>query len=168
MGGSEADAANIFDAILREDGIAARLIVLSSAAVFPDSVRELVKPELVRPAAIEQEMARMRSGGYGTWLLSQPEPTPEALEKWLKLLKSVAPNLRERYLQIGRLGPRHRRGGRPVELADPVLRGKIRNEIKMLRDPGMTFDKIYERLAAKYNVSPTTIKRIRESGDSTK
>lgn len=137
----------------------ARLLMSEAASVSASSGTSEIRPD-----RIEQEFGRLESGEYAAWLLSQPEPTPDQLSEIIELCKSALPNLRRRFQRSAKLGPRHRRGGRPVELPDPELRKSIRETIKRLREPGTSLESLYKRLARKYGVSASTIKRIWAEG----
>jgi hypothetical protein len=106
-------------------------------------------------------LAWVRSGEFATWLLSQPEPTPKKLDQALSIVRNALANLREHLLNSGKRGPRHRRGGRPEEIAEPEERAKIREAIESLHKSRVRYEDAYQRLADKFGVSSSTIKRIR-------
>jgi hypothetical protein len=153
---SEADATAILDSILRENGLMARYIHHVTSSVLRVNGAGNLGAEQA-----EQEFARLRSGDLATSLLSEPEPLPEELNKILFLLRNALPKVREHFEGGAKLGPHHRRGGRLRKIDDPVERKKIREIIKKRRGPGVKLNDLYQSLADAYDVSPTTIKRIR-------
>jgi hypothetical protein len=142
LGVSESEVVAIYRSIVRENGIAAKLFTGYAANAIPLSTKVPVKPE-----NFDQELRRIRSPEYASWLLSQPEPTPEILAELLDSCRSALPNLRQHFFQSAKLGPRHKRGGRPEELADPKVRREIREKIKSLRGPGVELQDLFRRLA---------------------
>lgn len=162
LGLSEAEVTALYDAAIRENGLAAKLIggMAVNALRLP-----IVDPQLKESGEV---LTPVDSGEYAKYLLDQPEPTDEELNQILNVCRDALPNLRQQLLASGRLGPRHRRGGRHKELADPELRQKIREEIKALRKPGVNLEDLYTRMKDKYGGSETTIKRIRLEEDSGK
>ena len=155
LGQSEADAAARYEAIIRENGLASQLLLGAALKHIPYSDGVQIQPELRQHA-----LRWIRSEQFPNWLLSEPEPTDEELNKLLAICKNSLPNLRKSFLRHGKLGPRCRGGGRPKELPDPDERRKIRETIKSLREPGVKLADLFQRMAAKYGVSVTTIKRI--------
>jgi len=159
LGVSEAEIIPQYISIVRENGIMAKVLSNLALNIIPLSRRVPVKPE-----TFDRELARIRSGEFAAWLLSQPEPTPESLAELLDCFKNALPNLRQHLFQSAKLGPRHKRGGRPKELASPELRGEIREKIKNLRVSGSKLHDIFNRLARQHGVSTTAIKRIWAEG----
>jgi hypothetical protein len=162
LGLSEAQMIPLYEALVRESGFAA-VLAIASKQVLPSVDTDVVRPEL-----FEQELARIRSGEYATWLSTIPEPAPEQLDAILSSIKNGLPNLREHFQEAARGGPRHRRGGRPKELADPKTRTEICELIKSLREPGTKLEYIFQRVGERYGVSATTIKRIWHAGKNGK
>lgn len=161
LGASEADMAARYDAIIRENGLASQLLLSAALRHIPYSDGVEISPEIRQHA-----LPWIRSEQFPDWLLSEPEPTKEDLNKFLAICKESLPNLRKHFLSHGKLGPRNRRGGRKKELPDPEERRRIRETIKSLRGPGVKLADIFERLAQKHHVSPTTIKRVWGEPDS--
>jgi hypothetical protein len=93
------------------------------------------------------------------FLLNAPEPSPEKLERYLKLMDSALPYLRKLFITHGKKLP-HARGGAPKKLATPQEQEKIRKEIKRLREPGIKLGDIYARIALRFGVSASKIKQI--------
>lgn len=153
---SEAEILPIYVAVLKENGIAARLLGNLTAKVLPLSAGVDVKPD----RAVE-ELRRLRSGEFAKDFLAQSEPTPKESKKIQHEIRSALANLGQHFTNAGKTAPRHRRGGRR-EAVNPALYEQIRKEIKLRRDPETTLQTIYEQLGRKYGVSPRTIKRIRE------
>jgi hypothetical protein len=151
---SEAEVDAFFNAAMREDGMLAKSILGRVGDILP--VTSVAK---VGAAQVAQEFLRFQSGEFATWLLSQPDPTPEELDQ-IRSLKSALAILRHELSSATKFGPRHRRGGRPKELSDPAEREKIRETIRSLRVPGVKLQDLFQRFATKHGVSPTTIKRI--------
>ena len=157
LGLSEAEIAPLYSAIIAENGLASKLIVESSLKMVPFSDEFAIKPD-----QLQQALAFVRSDEFAAWLLGQPEPTDEDLNKMLIASKRSLPNLRQRLGGTAKLGPRYRAGGRSKELPEAEVRNKIREDIKRLREPGVTLKELFIRLARQHQVSPTTIKRIWE------
>lgn len=109
---------------------------------------------------IERKIKWFFSEEYALYLLDQPEPTAKELNQAIALIRETLPNLRDQLLGSPKLAPRPRRGGRPRQLADPMEREKIREQIMMLRKPGIRLQVLFERFAMKHSVSVSTIKRI--------
>jgi hypothetical protein len=156
LGVPEERAVQFFGQVMAENGMFAGFLHGVARNILPVSDTITVESSQVMP-----EFARARSDEYATWLLAQPEPTKEELDRILKMLKGALPGLRQHLIGSAKVGPRHKRGGRPKEIDDPEEREKIREEIKSLRDPGVTLSSLDKRLARRYGVSPTAIKRIR-------
>jgi hypothetical protein len=156
LGVSEAEAVSLHDAAMRENGMLAGVVLnLARNVIAVDGAKNLgtVHAGLA--------LAWVRSGEFATWLLSQPEPTPKKLDQALSIVRNALANLREHLLNSGKRGPRHRRGGRPEEIAEPEERAKIREAIESLHKSRVRYEDAYQRLADKFGVSSSTIKRIR-------
>jgi hypothetical protein len=93
------------------------------------------------------------------FLLSAPEPAPEKLEMYLKLINHSLPYLRHLFITYGKKLP-HDRGGAPRKLGTPEEQKKIREEIKALRGPGTTLTDIFARIAQRHGVSASKIKQV--------
>lgn len=155
LGASEAQIMPGFLAAVHENGIMAKDIY-SNVANFVPLTREVP----VRLENVEQLLAEFRSGEFAKRLLDQPEPEPAVLDRFLHEVKSALASYAHQLQESGRRGPRHRRGGRPIGIADATERQRIREQIKSLREPGIKLEDIFERLAQKYGVSAVTIQRI--------
>ncbi len=154
LGVPETVVVSIHDAVFRENGIMAKLLNNFAANFVPSNV----SVNQNRDAA--HALAEIRSPEFETWLLGLPEPSREELDQVLDLFRNVLPMVRRHLYDATKLGPHQRKGGRPKKLDDPKLREKIREEIKSLLGPGRRLQVIYERLAKRYGVSASTIKRI--------
>jgi hypothetical protein len=159
LGLPEAEVSSLFSKAMAENGLFARFLLNAASNVI--SVNGEVN---VQASEVEHALAWAKSGEFASWLLSQPEPTREQLDQILPALKNVLPNLRQRVASSAKYGPRRKRGGRRKELPDPGDREKIRESIKNLRGPGVRLQDLYQRLADRHGVSPTTIKRIWAEG----
>jgi hypothetical protein len=153
LGWSEEQILQLFIAIMRENGMASQFVLSSATSHFPKSGDQ-------SPAQAEKALTEFLDGRYAARLLAEPEPTPKQLDATILAIGDGLANLRLHYFAAAKLGPRHRRGGRPRELADPAKRQEIREEIKGRRDAGVKLQKIYQLLAKRYGVSSSTIKRI--------
>jgi hypothetical protein len=154
LGLSEEQAIAQFNAAMRENGILANLILNRVDDVLP--VKRSGRTE---PPQLEQELALFRSGEFADRLLRQSEPTAEELDQ-IGSLKNVLADLRSRMQDSAKGGPRHKTGGRPNVLEDPAERAKIREMIRSLRGPGVRLQDLFQRMADRYGVSDTSIKRI--------
>jgi hypothetical protein len=161
---SEAQVVPIYEKIVAESGLAARLVANQTANVLPLSTKVEIKPN-----RLVEELRRSQSEEYAVWLINQPEPSPEELDEVLNGIRNALPDLRQHFSLAAKGGPRHRRGGRPPELDDPVVRKEIHAKIKARRGPGTKLKDIFKSVAGEYDslhslhkgsVSPTTIKRI--------
>ena len=157
LGIPEAELMTVFPSVISENGLASKLLIQKSVEMVPFSSE--FPPQ---PRQFELALAFIKSEEFEAWLLTAPEPTPEELEKILTVCRESLPNLRQNLLGTAKMGPRYRHGGRPKELPDPEQRRKVRDEIKSLRGPGTKLKDLFGRLAQKYQVSETTIKRIWE------
>lgn len=155
----EAEVSSLFSKVMDENGLFAALLLNKASNIL--SVNGEVN---VQAAQVGQALAWAKSEEFASWLLSQPEPTREQLDQILPAFKNVLPNLRQLVASSAKYGPRRKRGGRPKELADSGEREKIRESIKNLRGPGVRLQDLYQRLADRHGVSPTTIKRIWAEG----
>jgi hypothetical protein len=155
LGLSTAKVAPLWDQIIRENGLMAKVLGNVARGAIP-----LPKANAAPVQTFEEAVARLRSPEYAAWLLSLPEPPPEDLAQIVKACRSVLPNVRAHFAQAAKAGPPHKRGGRRKQLTDPAVRDKICEEIKSMRGPGVTLDKIFKRLGRRYEVSDTTIKRL--------
>ena len=160
LGVSESKIVEIYDAIIREHGFGAKLIVASAASISPLIAQ--VETELV---PFEGCRARIYSEEFAAWLLEQPEPLPEALEVTLKAIKDALADVREHFTKVAKVGPQHRRGGRNKELDDPKKRQAVRDRVKYLREPGSNLNEIFRRVGGECGVSDTTVKRIWSEGN---
>lgn len=146
--------------------VAPEVFLNFGASFFP----ELAQTASISPEQFVANLERVETREkFAAVVLAAPEPDSGKLQFVLDGLKSALPNLRQYFVQLTKGMPHHHRGGRPVELPDSEVRTQIREEIKRLRGPGVKLDDLYDRLAQRYGVSPTTIKRIRleeEGGDS--
>jgi hypothetical protein len=116
----------------------------------------------VEPEKFDEYLAQIDTKEKAEALfLGLPEPDPQWLESTLTAIEDELPRLRQQVLPMIKALPHYHRGGRKTELADPETRRKIREELKTLRSPGVNLDDLYERLAQRYDVSASTIKRIR-------
>jgi len=157
LGLSEAEIEARYVAVLEENGIAAQLVRNLTAQLFPLSATVDPKPENL----IEQ-LRRLRSGEFAEGVLSQPELTAEDSKALRKEIRIPLANLGQHFKEAGKAAPRHKLGGRDKVLDDPALHDRIRNEIEDLRKQDICLKDIYKRLANKYGVSDTTIKRIKQ------
>ena len=154
LGLPEDQAIAQFSAAMRENGILANLILNRVDDVLPvKSSARVASPQL------EQELILFQSGEFADRLLSQPEPTAEELDQ-IRSLKNVLANLRRQMLDSAKGGPRHKKGGRPNVLADPAERANIREMIRSLRGPDVKLQDLFQRMAVRYGVSATSIKRV--------
>jgi hypothetical protein len=165
------------DNFTHEDGIKLVRMLIHERKIAPEILLNLgrsIFPEAAQRAAISPQDFVKRLEIYETRekfaavLLSSAEPDPETLQFLFRTIKDTLPGFRQFLVQSIEGLPHFHRGGRTKELPDPKIRGEIREEIKRLRGPGVKLDDLYERLAQRYGVSPTTIKRIRleeESGN---
>lgn len=160
LGVLEAEVVRIYVSIVRENGFGAQLVSGLTTKVFPPATNVSVNPK-----TIVKELREARSGKYAAWLLTQPEPAPAELAELLKYMKDALPNLRQHFLTRGKAGPRPRRGPKPRNLTDPVIRERIRAKIASLRGPGTKLDDIFGRLENEYpGVKSSTFKRIWQEG----
>jgi hypothetical protein len=155
LGLSEAEVVATLSAVMRENGMMAGVVRNLTSSLLPVNA-----PVNMGAERAEQTLAWVRSGEYAVWLLSQPEPTPKELDQILLCYRSVLANVRQQFQDAAKLGPRHRRGGRPKEIDDPGERKKIREALTGLSGPGRNLEDLFKRFADKYDVSATTIKRI--------
>jgi hypothetical protein len=159
---THAEGMQLIRASIREGVITPQFLVGVTASVIPEAAKEAS----LLPEKLDEELARIETEEkLESLLTSLPEPNPETLELCLNAAKDVLPNLRQLFLQFAQGLPHHHRGGRKKELPDPETRCQVREEIKRLRKPGVKLEDLYERLARHYNVSATTIKRIRFEED---
>lgn len=148
-------AASMWEQVIAENGMLAKLISHMAAAAFP------LRTEVAAPlATFEQAVRRIRSPEFAEFLLSQPEPPPEEVARVLEACRNAIPNVAASFEVAGKAGPSPRRGGRRKLLTDPAERDKICAEIKQRRGPGVTLERIFKSLGKRYDVSDTTIKRI--------
>lgn len=155
MGVSESDAAHLFCKAMDENGMLSAILINSASGVLS------VNPEIkLQAAEVGRGLEWVKSGEFSAWLLRQPEPTTEELNRILSSIKNVVANLRLRLSKSAKLGPRRRGGGRRKELSDPKKRAKVREDIKGLRNCGVKLKDIFQQLGKREGVSPTTIKRI--------
>lgn len=154
----------IYDLVLKENGMMAKIISSWIGFVLPSSKNLSSAPETYL-----ELLRKYKSGELATWLLDQPEPTPDELNKHLNELKNSLANFRQHLLFAAKGGPRHKRGGRPRELDDPKVRREICAKIKELRGPSTKLQDIFKKIARDYKsshslhretVSPATIKHI--------
>ena len=147
---------------IHERKVAPEVFLNFGTSIFP----ELARTALISPEQFDANLERVETREkFAAVVLAAPEPDSEKLQFVLDGLKSALPNLRQYFAQLVKGMPHHHRGGRPVELPDPNVRRQIREEIKRLREPGIKLEDIFERLAQRHNVSPSTIKRIWLEGD---
>ena len=123
---------------------------LARGAFPPDAAGGSGRPDL-SPIDTEEKLEAL--------LLRAPEPDPEKLEMYLKVMDGALPYLRDAFITQGKKLP-HARGGAPRKLGTPQEQEKIREEIKSLREPGIKLGDIYARIAQRYGVSPSKIKQI--------
>jgi hypothetical protein len=146
LGVSEAEAVSLHDAAMRENGMLAGVVLnLARNVIAVDGAKNL---------------GTVHAGLALAWVRSG-EPTPKKLDQALSIVRNALANLREHLLNSGKRGPRHRRGGRPEEIAEPEERAKIREAIESLHKSRVRYEDAYQRLADKFGVSSSTIKRIR-------
>lgn len=154
MGKSRSQIEPVFNAAVQESGMLAHIIANMTTSVLPmASIVQTDQRDSV--GAID----RVRSQAYANWLLSQPEPSSEALDSLLKGLRDAIPNLGHHFLRSGEIGPRYRRGGRPPQLT-PEQKKQIVAEIKAKRGPNSRLAVIYRQLGLKYRVKPAVIKYV--------
>jgi hypothetical protein len=154
-GYSEAEAVATLNAVMRENGIMAGVVRDLRRSMIP------ISGDVSGLEKVEDVFASIRSGEYAGWLLNHPEPSPEELKLLLSVYRNALANLRTHFEEAAKSGPRHRGGERPTKIKDPKIRAEIRQAIKVLRKPGIKLTDIYKRFADRYDVSPSTIKRIR-------
>ena len=157
LGTSEAQIREQFNALLQENGWGATLVLNLANSMIPSGSQFFVRD------AVGAALDRLDSGEFESWLLTQPEPEPEQLEEFLRVLKSGLSNLRQYLMQSGKSGPQHRRGGRTKKLTNPATREKLQQEIERLRLLGFKLQDVDQRLSKQYEVSASTIKRFRLS-----
>lgn len=142
-----------YDAIVREGGQAANLMRMSASEIVPYS-------ETIELKTTEEIYSRFDPEEFAKALRPQPEPTPEKVQQMVTLMRDLLPNFKQQLLSKAKKMPRYKHGGRPEEFDTPEKRQKVREEIKKLREPGVKLQQIYQLLAKRHSVSPTTIKRI--------
>ena len=96
---------------------------------------------------------------FQAYLLAQPEPSPEQLEKRIEFIRGLFPRFRELMTSRAKALP-HDRGGAPRKFKTAEEKQMVRDEIRSLRGPGTRLTDLYARIAARHHVSPSTIKRI--------
>jgi hypothetical protein len=106
LGISESKVIPLYDAIVRENGLFAALIVNRALGLIPFA-RELP----VRLGFFDETIGQIHSAEYAAWLLEQPEPTPKKLTEVIANCKDLLPNLKLRWLEATKCGPRLKRGG---------------------------------------------------------
>lgn len=127
-----------------------------AAGLFPSSV---VTDSASEKQYLDFSLMLNTEEKFEAFLLSAPEPSPEALEKTLKAIDSALPHLRDLLIAQAKELP-HARGGAPKKLGTAEEQNKIREEIKALRGPGTKLSDIYTRIAQRYGVSASKIKQI--------
>jgi len=164
LGVSEVEISPKYDAARKEHGIASQLLSALTAKVFPLSAQ--VEPA---PHRAGDELGRLRFGEYAVWLLTQPEPEPDAVPVMVQQIRDAIPNLRAHFGYAASVGPQYRHGGRKRKVKDPIIRDQIRERIKQLRDSDRTLEgDIYKQVAREFGTSPASIKRIRLEKSSRK
>jgi hypothetical protein len=141
--------------VLTEERWGAELVVGSAASILSVD-RTLILP----PPQMLNELERVQSAEYASWLLAQPEPRPEVLKQILNSYKNGLAEYRKQLLEAGNVLPVRKSDGRKPSISDPLVRKHIRDEIKRRYEPGVTLIRIFRALAANYDVHWTNIKRI--------
>jgi hypothetical protein len=93
------------------------------------------------------------------FLASAPEPSPDELERILKLMRELLPQLRQQFVSAAKVLP-HSRGGAPTKLQSMEVQKGIVEEIKALRGPGVKLQDLFRRVARRHSVSASKIKQI--------
>jgi hypothetical protein len=93
------------------------------------------------------------------FLASAPEPTPEELERILKFMRDLLPQLRQQFVSAAKALP-HSRGGAPTKLPSTDQQKEVIEEIKVLRVPGVKLNDVFKRVAQRHGVSASKIKQI--------
>ncbi|HEV3334763.1 MAG TPA: hypothetical protein VG096_27435 [Bryobacteraceae bacterium] len=159
LGVSEAKVVELYDAIIRENGLGAKLITDSAKSYLP-----LASNVPVESVTFKESRTHVHSEEYAAWLLDQPEPSPEELGKLLTAIRDALADAKGHLMQAVKVGPQHKHGGRPKELDDPKKRQEVCERVKQLRGPGSNLQNIFRRVGREYGVSDTTIKRIWSEG----
>lgn len=138
---------------------------LKNLGISPAFFKETVAVDVLYPyfpnlTNFEEQLALIDTEEkFKAFLLAQPEPSPERVEKDLKWLKERLPLLRELMIARSRKLP-HDPGGAPKKLSTIEEQQKVREEIKNLRGPGTKLVDIYARIARRHDVSASKIKQI--------
>lgn len=121
-----------------------------AASVFPDHIKPNEAPGL--EFLIDQEKLDVA-------MANSPEPSPEALEGYLKMLNDAVPAFRRWLLEQAKELP-HGHGGAPRKLKSAADQARIVEEIKALRGPGKKLEDVFKRVAQRHCVSASKIKQI--------
>lgn len=92
-------------------------------------------------------------------LASAPEPTPEELERILKVMTDLLPQFRQQLVSAAKVLP-HGRGGAPKKLPSLDVQRGVVEEIKALRGPGVKLQDVFKRVAQRHSVGASKIKQI--------
>lgn len=93
------------------------------------------------------------------FLASAPEPSPEELERILKSMRDLLPQLRQQFASAAKDLP-HSKGGAPKKLPSIDEQKGVVEEIKALRGPGMKLNDVFKRVAQRHGVSASKVKQI--------
>jgi hypothetical protein len=140
--------------LLRQSGLPISFILQTDAgkALFPEGTPA--------PETFQQRLASLDTEAkFEAFLLQQPEPSQETLQKILTIINGVVPRVREQLAESVKQLP-HDRGGRPREIASTQAQQQVVEEIKALRGPGKKLNDIFRKVGRRHGVSESKIKKV--------
>jgi hypothetical protein len=140
--------------LLRQSGLPISFILQTDAgkALFPEGTPA--------PETFQRRLALLDTEEkFEAFLLKQPEPSPDTLQKILTIINSVVPGMREQLSESVKQLP-HDRGGRPKEIASTQQQQQVVEEIKASHGPGKKLKDIFTKVGRRHGVSASKIKQI--------